>query len=169
MSEACDDHTPRSWRGDLCTECGEKISPCSRGRCRRCAYSTFKRSVPIDFLIILRARGSLGAARYFKASLSTVTRWRRECGVKPQDRAVKSSAGKSVRRAFRQTPLAQQRDCSAAGLAAEFLRKSSPIFRCDQRGRLNPKGKFWHRGGYVLSDDEVIVRAQRQGWTMAEL
>lgn len=160
--------TPRSWRGDRCTECCEPISPCSRGRCRRCAYSTFKRAVPTDFLIILKARGSLGAARYFHASLSTVTRWRRECGVKPQDRVVKSSTGKAVRRGFRQVPLNVQRDCSAAGLAAEFLQQSSPVFRCDHRGRLNPKGAFWHRGGYVLTDADVISRAMRMGWKPAD-
>lgn len=64
------------------------------------------------------------------------------------------------------------RDMSHAGQAADFLRHSAPIHRCDARGRTqreHANAGFWNRGGFVLTDDEVVRRAARQGWMPAEL
>lgn len=55
-------------------------------------------------------------------------------------------------------------DSSRAGMAARYLRRFGPVYRCDALGKPTPDGFFWNRGGFVLSDDEVIERALRNGW-----
>lgn len=55
-------------------------------------------------------------------------------------------------------------DSSRAGMAARFLRRFGPVYRCDAGGKPLPDGFFWNRGGFVLSDEEVIERALRNGW-----
>lgn len=52
-----------------------------------------------------------------------------------------------------------QRDMSAAGQAADFLRKFGPVYRCDVRGKAIEDGFFWRRGSAILSDAELIERA----------
>lgn len=157
---------------DVCVGCGVPISPYSRGRCRRCGYAALKRALPADFLDVLREYGSLGSAKFYHASLSTVTRWRRELGLNPQERMRRPRLRNLRLRGFVETPMPSKRDMSIAGQAADFLRHTGAIFRCDHRGRLPKKGAqgaFWNRGGYVLSDAEVIGRAERLGWIWAEV
>lgn len=57
-----------------------------------------------------------------------------------------------------------RRDMSRAGLAADYLRRFGPVFRCDQLGKLSEKGTHWARGRYVLTGAEIIDRAERNGW-----
>jgi hypothetical protein len=56
------------------------------------------------------------------------------------------------------------RDMSRAGMAADYLRRFGPIWRCDSRGTQLSDGAFWRRNMAVLTDDEVIERAQHLGW-----
>lgn len=73
----------------------------------------------------------------------------------------RSSAARVLKpNAFQTAPVDKfQRDMSAAGQAADFLRKFGPVYRCDVRGRPLADGFFWRRGSAVLSDDELIERA----------
>lgn len=159
---------PLSYRGNHCTDCGSPISPYSRGRCRRCGYSALVRPVPEDFMVILRQLGSQGAARHYRASLATVTRWRRELDIRPQVRA-KKGIGQSRYRGFTERPLMQHRDLSQAGQAAEYLRRYGAVYRCDEEGRPNAKGSHWRRNFSVLGDDDVVRQATRLGWRPVEL
>lgn len=60
-----------------------------------------------------------------------------------------------------------QRDMSPVGQAVEFLRTLGPVSRCDESGKIIETGKFWRRGGtYPLTNEDVIERASRLGWTL---
>lgn len=57
-----------------------------------------------------------------------------------------------------------QRAQGAADMAAQHLRRDAPVFRCDADGAANPKGKCWRFGTIVLTEDEMIAKAERKGW-----
>lgn len=151
-----------------CVDCGAPISPYSRGRCVKCAYRGSIRQVPEDFMAVLRVHGSPGAAKYYRASLSTITRWRRQIGIRP-DARVKKGIGQSRSRGFVERPLLAKRDLTLVGQAVDFLRTRGPVYRCDACGKANVKGEFWNRGGWVLSDSDVLARAARLGWAPVEV
>ena len=158
---------PQSSRGHRCA-CGSPISPYSRGKCRPCGYIGLKRDVPEGFLVILRLVGSQGAARHFKASLGTVTRWRREIGLVPQERARKAIMRSVRSRGFQEVKLIICRDFTLPGQAASFLRRFGAVYRCDERGNPNAKGSHWKRNFSVLDDGELMDRAKRLGWIEQE-
>lgn len=60
------------------------------------------------------------------------------------------------------------RDMSAAGSAADHLRRYGAVFRCGPDGKPNAKGGFWNRNSHVLTDDEIMSRASRLGWCRPE-
>ncbi len=55
-------------------------------------------------------------------------------------------------------------DGSRAALAAEFLRRWAPVYRCDAEGHQLQDGFFWRHGRQVRTDDELIERATAKGW-----
>lgn len=61
-------------------------------------------------------------------------------------------------------PFAAHRDHSRAGQAADYLRRYGPVIRCKADGTFDPKGDHWRRGAAILTADEVIARARRNGW-----
>lgn len=93
-----------------------------------------------------------------------ITRWRKETGIRGPGR--RPDKRPSARRNFRQAPISVKRDTSVAGRAVdECLQKLGRIFRCDADGTANPKGTHWNRNGFILTDDDVIQRARRNGWS----
>lgn len=60
------------------------------------------------------------------------------------------------------------RDLTLAGQAADFLRRFGSVYRCDVTGKPNSKGTRWKRNYSVLTDDELMHRARRLGWTPME-
>lgn len=152
-----------------CRDCGAIINRSSRGRCKPCATVGLKRVMPDDFLPVLRRLGSQGAAKHFHASLATVTRWRRELELKPQARMKKGIGQSRTDRGFMPRPLIQNRDMTLAGQAADYLRRFGSVYRCDASGSPTAKGTMWRRGFAVLSDDEIMHRAQRMGWCQVEM
>lgn len=51
-----------------------------------------------------------------------------------------------------------------ADMAAQHLRREAPVFRADALGEPNPKGKCWRYGGMVLTEAEMIAKAERKGF-----
>lgn len=99
--------------------------------------------------------------RYGKGP-ATIQRWCRETGVTPR-KASAAHIGAATRNFSPQNHA--HRDTTRAGLAADFLRHLGPVFRCTPEGRAKPDGTHWNRGGRtVLTDDEIIARAVRNGW-----
>lgn len=103
--------------------------------------------------------------RKYERSRAVIEGWLKRAEITPV-RAVTITRSKSFgeRAAGGWTKMHDNRDCSRAGMAAKFLGRLGPIYRCDARGKPLPDGFFWNRGGFVLSDDEVIERAERNGW-----
>lgn len=151
-----------------CRTCGTSISRYSRGQCRSCGYIGLKRNCPDDFLSVLHRLGSQGAAKHFEASLSTVTRWRREAGLALHERARRARSGGLPKQRGLICSGLLQRDVSLPGQAADFLRQFGSVYRCDQNGKPTTKGTHWRRNYSILSDDEVMARAARLGWKAME-
>jgi hypothetical protein len=57
-----------------------------------------------------------------------------------------------------------RRDMTRIGQAADFLRRFGPVFRCGPGGVALQSGLHWNRGGFVLTDAELVARAERLGW-----
>lgn len=151
-----------------CIDCGAPISEISRGRCVDCGHRPLIRTCPPDFLEVLGRLGSRMAAAHYRASLKTITRWRREHGLPRNYRARKSvGTGRLNRGRFGMAakPILIRRDLSTAGRAADFLQKFGPVFRCMTTGKAHPNGTCWNRNGHVLTDRDIVERAQRLGWT----
>lgn len=117
---------------------------------------------PDGFEAAARVADDEALASRYSVSRTTVGRWRRSLKlpvvhrvtVRPHGPHVKTIAVARVAKAD-----------SRAAMAAEHLRHLGPVFRCDDAGRADPKGQFWNRGGRtVLTDDELIERAVRNGW-----
>lgn len=60
------------------------------------------------------------------------------------------------------------RDTSLIGRAVDHLRRFGAVYRCGPNGGADTKGKFWRRGSAVLTDDEVLERAVRNGFVADE-
>jgi hypothetical protein len=58
-----------------------------------------------------------------------------------------------------------QRAQGVADMAAQHLRRDAPVFRADADGSANPKGKFWRFGNITLTEDEMLAKAERKGWS----
>lgn len=151
-----------------CQSCGKIINRSSRRHCKGCANVGLRRAIPTDFLPMLEKLGSQEAAKHYSASLSTVTRWRREIGLKSQIRMRRALFRARMNNGFTQRPLLVIRDFSVAGQAADFLRRFGAVYRCAENGAPNSKGTHWKRNFSVLTDDEIVRRAERLGWTQAE-
>lgn len=117
------------------------------------------RPVPEGFAGLARELTTHELVDRFGVSADTIKRWRRAAGVRLRQRRnfVTRGPGTNIH-----TPAM---DTSLAGRAVtDCLRQKGPIWRCNANGQFNPKGQWWNRGGHVLTDDEVIARAERLGW-----
>lgn len=118
-----------------------------------------RRPVPDGFALVARGMTIKQLRERFGASEPLVRRWCAETGVEPR------RAGYVRFRQVQPRPLPDARDISRAGLAAQFLQRFGPVTRCTEDGRVDPKGTHWLRGGrFVLTDDEIMDRAARNGW-----
>jgi len=101
---------------------------------------------------------------------AVLRRWRKEAGYIPgkpkvvepaqvpcpaplQVHGLKRMAGVGA-------PLPYRRDMTKAGRAAEYLQQFGGVWRCAESGKPDPEGKFWRRGNAVLTDAEIIERAE---------
>lgn len=156
---------PKTFAGDHCQDCGKPISSCSRGRCKPCGDLARARAMPADFARILSRVGSSGAARHYRASLSTITKWRAALAIKPHTRMVRPLRQTGFRKGWgTERPVLIHLDHTAAGQAADFLRKWLPVSRCDAAGKYTAKGDHWRVGNKVQTADEVMHRAKRLGF-----
>lgn len=124
-------------------------------------------SAPPANLAALASRMTLSElTERFSVSPKTIRRWCSICGVKPQreparrtTRAPGTGWQGQPARVINATPIT-----SRAEDAARFLQRFGAVYRCGQTGRPAVNGDHWNRGGHVLSDADVIARAERLGW-----
>lgn len=117
-----------------------------------------RRLVPDGFADVVRQLTVKQLRERYAASEPLIRRWCAETGTEPRKAGV-------VR--FRQVqprPLTDHRDQSRAGMAAIFLQRFGPVFRCNANGHADPKGTHWRRSSAILTDVEIMERATRNGW-----
>lgn len=185
---------PRTSNTGACLDCGAKCDRKGL-RCRPCSAifrtgiarnkENRDKPCPADFVEIAATRNSHTIGKHYGVGERTVKRWLAQHGIvrtratrlfdptKPVrvPKPVAAPAPKPRKAGvihYRQVtprPLPDHRDNSRAGMAAQFLQRFGPVFRCNAEGRVDPRGTHWNRGGRtVLTDDEIIARAERNGW-----
>lgn len=119
----------------------------------------FKAKVmPENFAAVAPALTLAEARALYGVADELLRRWEATTGVKLRRLRVTHPAGRL------KMDRDNRRDMSRAGLAADYLRRFGPVFRCDQHGKPSEKGTHWARGRYVLTGAEIIDRAERNGW-----
>lgn len=123
-----------------------------------------RRPVPDDFAVIAPAMSFQRLKAHYGCGYATLTRWLRETGITHGKPAPKQGKIKPfvVARHPGYANLALFKTADAEDLAADTLRKFGAVFRCDERGRADHKGKLWRFGNVVLTGDELIARAERK-------
>lgn len=122
----------------------------------------FALSAPVHTLKDLRIN--------YGRSAATILKWCAQLGVSPRRAAptrqrTTSRGVMASTKMFNPTAPAIRRDDSLAGRAADYLRRFGSVYRCDAQGNQLSDGFFWCRGGrFVLTDDEIIERALRNGF-----
>lgn len=136
-----------------------------------------RREIPEGFAEYRTATSLRATAKHFKMNLATARRMSAELGIKPKSTGVASLepktapkpklARKAMNSTFTQTaPIARPFiDPTPAGQAAEFLRQFGPVIRCNEQRQYDPAGNYWLRGSFLLTAEDIIHRAERNGWT----
>ncbi|MDQ2762682.1 MAG: hypothetical protein M3Y22_04085 [Pseudomonadota bacterium] len=122
--------------------------------------STFvPKLMPENFAAIAPALQLHEARAFFGVGDGPLRRWAMNCGV-----TFRRPANANHRATAIKVDRDDSRDMSRAGMAADYLKRFGPVFRCNERG--NPEGRptHWRRGSFVLTDQEIIERAERNGW-----
>lgn len=124
--------------------------------------------VPQGFRLVAPELTMQELRQRYRRSEAIIYRWCRQASVqlrtirKKTDKAQRPSLGGMGR--AKPAPLNQHRDMTHAGQAADYLRRFGPVVRCNAGGQYDPTGPCWRRGSTILSADEVIARARRQGF-----
>ncbi len=132
-----------------------------------------KRLVPDDFAERAAEMHRTALCDHYNADESIVRRWVIESGIEPiayahrpgQRKLRASRTGGGMRanlKAVGAINLATVRNWSDADDAAAKLRKFGPVHRCDEQGRFDIAGHFWRAGWAILTDAEIIERANRR-------
>jgi len=129
-----------------------------------------KITMPADFLTFAPGKTAAEISRHYGFSCDTARRLRIQAGIPGPSASRLAQSGNArpahlVRNAYMSTPIDRfTRDGSRAGLAADFLRRFGPVSKCNDRGLADIAGKLWRRGSAILTDAELIERAERLGW-----
>lgn len=116
--------------------------------------------VPDDFAEQCARHCKADLVRHYGCSLETVNRWAAESGCKPRKFRNVTNIDRMGNPARVRIPL--QRTWTAEDIAADELRRFGPVYRCDDKGRADQKGRFWRIGFGVLTGEELIARAARK-------
>lgn len=114
--------------------------------------------VPADLATTAPTMSIMELAAHYKVGRNIVRRWLRSTGLRSRRNTAE------VFRVNRRPIQPVKRDSSHAGQAATFLQKWGPVYRCGPNGGADVEGTHWNRNGFILSDDELLARAQRLGW-----
>lgn len=124
-----------------------------------------RRPIPDDFAEVGPTLTISEMKRAYTADYDTVKRWCNERDVVPAtyDYTKTPPPRTFTFRGHAQTLRhADLRTITMYDEAADILRRERFIvFRCDARGRANPKGDFWRSGNTLLTPDELLQRAQK--------
>lgn len=135
---------------------------------------------PADFVEQWHKMSHKVLARHYHRSSITITKWAAQYGLKrssgvrvgvtPKAKrapvvAVAKARPRAAHGAFVTAPvLRDQRDMSRVGQAADHLRKFGAVYRCTPMGAFDAKGSHWRRNSSILTDADIIERAEYNGW-----
>ena len=118
-------------------------------------------------------------ARHYGVSYGAMCKTCHRLGVKPikqtmeQKREVAQRACATARASkpmsprlrtqFKTSDITNHRPKYQDDLAAEYLRKFTHVYRCNDRGAPDHKGKFWRYGSTIKTPEELIDRAHAKG------
>lgn len=119
------------------------------------------RPLPDDFATVAVGKTVAELSKHYVAGHRTVERWLSQAGVA---RTVTKRTNGPNPMGVLTLVQRDHRDYTQAGQAADYLRRLSPLTRCDPAGRYDANGTCWRRGSTVLTAGDVIARAERQGW-----
>lgn len=152
------------WRREAGVEARERTQEQRGGRKRM--------ETPADFAEFARGKSVRELVEHYGISTEAVRRMRNEAGLPPvaagwaRVNAARAKPAHLVTNAYMSTPLNRTvKDGSRAGLAADYLRRDAPVYRCRPLGAADANGSHWRYGRVVLSDAELIERAERKGWS----
>lgn len=69
---------------------------------------------------------------------------------------------------FKASSVTDHRPKTNTDLAADYLRRFTHVYRCNERGMPDHKGTHWRYGVSVKTPDELIERARDKGWNPDE-
>ena len=129
------------------------------------------KQMPAGFAEMQQGKSIIELSEIYRCGKLPVSRWLKELGIKRErfvsvPRLKPAKPAHLVRNAYMTTPVDRAiKDGSRAGLAAEFLKKYGPVYRCTAMGATDPKGTHWRRNSSILTDAEIIERAEYNGWS----
>lgn len=142
------------------------VRPFRRPQPRR---ASTKAPAPDGLLEYAAAHGQVAAGAKFGFSRKTIRRMLDDAGVSTRREPIAGAPkttksrkpGSSLGRMGRVKKPVEviHRDMSRLGRAVDYLQRFSAISRCRADGSLTPTGTHWRRGSSILTDDEVIERA----------
>lgn len=149
----CGGSSPSLWRRQL----GLAANPQRKGGAN-------KRPTPPDFATYAPGKTVEHLSLHYGLGTETIRRMRADHGI-VSVRPAAASKLRSVNNAYMTTPTTRvQRDMTLAGQACDYLRRYGPVWRCSERGGPSVNGPFWRRGSAILTDAELIERAEAMGW-----
>jgi hypothetical protein len=127
------------------------------------------RPVPNDFRQLAAVMVKTELLAHYKASYETVNRWLNEAGVsakvwRPQVYIRPTSERSHVPIPSRGlgNDRRPERAYGPEDRAADVLRRYGPVYRCDERGRMDVKGSLWRFGMVICDGKELQARAARK-------
>lgn len=123
---------------------------------------TRRKPVPDDFAEIAPMMTKTALQRHYGCYWETMERWLAETGAVPC-KFVPIPPKRTGYNFRPRTRLASSsRNYTALDEAADILRHYFPVYRCDDRGLADEKGKFWRVGNVRVDGDELLARAARK-------
>lgn len=125
--------------------------------------------IPADFAECWATMSQVDLAQHYGHCIATINNWVKHLGLKrvrakAPPKPVSSMTWAANRSHERVTTQRHLRDTSKVGEAVDYLRRYGPVWRCNDRGGASIGGKFWRRGSAILTNAEVIERAERLGF-----
>lgn len=121
------------------------------------------RAVPDDFKKMAPLMTKSQLAKHYKVKwMGTIDRWLKEARV--QARAYVPHANRLSKMGIVHRPAEFVKRKDEFEIAADILRRERyPVNRCNENGGYNATGKFWRVGRNVLTNEQLIEKAERYG------
>lgn len=116
-----------------------------------------RREAPEGFADAAKTMTLRELAERFSMSTKVASRIIRQMGIVRVPRPKTRTANKGWIMSIENRSDADQ---SPAHVAANYLRKFDPVLRCNEDGKINPSGKYWHIRGRVVTGDELMEMAE---------